>query len=120
MPTLEIYKEFQFDAAHYLPLVPEDHKCRHMHGHTYRVLITAKGHVNQDRGWVEDFGFLKLAWEPLSRQLDHKILNEVDGLENPTAEHIAIWIWDRLISTIPGLHSVEVKETPSSGAIYRG
>lgn len=120
MPFIEIYKEFNFDAAHYLPNVPKGHKCKNMHGHTYHVKISAKGPIDPTLGWVEDFGYIKKVWEPVMQQLDHKILNEVSGLENPTAENISIWIWNKIIDKIPYLHSVEVKETLTSGAIYRG
>jgi 6-pyruvoyltetrahydropterin/6-carboxytetrahydropterin synthase len=120
MPFIEIYKEFSFDAAHYLPNVPEGHKCKNMHGHTYHVKISAKGPIDEKLGWVEDFGYFKKIWEPIMQQLDHKVLNEVQGLENPTAELIAVWIWQQIIEKIPYLLSVEVKETMTSGAIYRG
>ncbi len=120
MQFIEIYKEFSFDSAHYLPNVPEGHKCKNMHGHTYHVKISAKGPIDATLGWVEDFGHFKKVWEPIVHEIDHKVLNDVPGLENPTAELIAVWIWNRMIDKIPYLHSVEVKETLTSGAIYRG
>lgn len=120
MAFVEIYKEFSFDAAHFLPNVPLGHKCANMHGHTYYVKIGAKDQIDPLLGWVEDFGYFKKLWEPLNNTLDHKVLNEVIGLENPTAENIAIWIWNKIKPEMPHLIYIEVKETPTSGVIYRG
>lgn len=117
---MEIFKEFTFDSAHYLPNVPDDHKCKRMHGHTYRVRICLHGPLDPKLGWVEDFGVLKGIWKPLELMLDHHMLNDLEGLENPTAEWIAIWIWRRLKTDLPKLIRIEVYETPSSGVIYRG
>lgn len=116
---MEIYKEFSFDAAHYLPKVPEGHKCRNMHGHTYSVKVVIEGAINKD-GWVQDFGDIKKIVKPIISKLDHSLLNEIEGLENPTAEILAVWIWEKLIEGLPGLARIEVKETPTSGVIYRG
>lgn len=117
---MEIFKEFTFDSAHYLPHVPEDHKCRRMHGHTYKVKIVLEGPLHPKLGWVEDFAALKEAWKPLEKRLDHHTLNDIEGLENPTAEMIAIWIWDRLKTSLPLLSRIEVFETPTTGVVYRG
>lgn len=116
---MEIYKEFLFDAAHYLPKVPVGHKCRNMHGHTYKVKVMVEGAINQD-GWVQDFGDIKKFTEPIRKLLDHNVLNEIEGLENPTAEILAVWIWEKLIKGLPGLARIEVKETPTSGVVYTG
>ena len=117
---MEIFKDFSFDSAHFLPYVPEDHKCRRMHGHTYRVRIAVLGKLDPKLGWVMDFTQIKQAWKPLEKQLDHCVLNEIEGLENPTAEHLAVWIWQKLQTELPGLRRVEVYETPTSGVIYQG
>ena len=117
---MEIFKDFSFDSAHFLPYVPEDHKCRRMHGHTYRVRIAVRGKLDPKLGWVMDFTQIKQAWKPLERQLDHRVLNEIEGLENPTAEYLAVWIWQKLDPELPGLSRVEVYETPTSGVIYQG
>ncbi len=117
---MEIFKEFTFDSAHFLPNVPDDHKCKRMHGHTYRVRICLQGGLDPHLGWVEDFGVVKGVWKPVELMLDHHTLNGIEGLENPTAEWIAIWIWRRLIKDLPKLIRVEVYETPTSGVIYRG
>ncbi len=117
---MEIFKEFKFDAAHFLPNVPSGHKCARMHGHTYHVRIYLKGELHPEYGWVEDFGLVKEHWKPIEELFDHRVLNDIEGLENPTAEFIAIWIWRRLQPKLPKLHRVDVYETPTSGVIYRG
>lgn len=116
---MEIFREFTFEAAHRLPHVPEGHKCARLHGHSYRVEVHVRGEVGADTGWVMDFGDLAVAFQPLREQLDHHYLNEVPGLENPTSEILARWIWDRLAGTLP-LSAVQVRETCTSGCIYRG
>ncbi|MER5731263.1 6-carboxytetrahydropterin synthase QueD [Streptomyces sp. NPDC002138] len=116
---MEIFREFTFEAAHRLPLVPEGHKCARLHGHSYRVDITVSGEVSDDSGWVMDFGEIKAAFGPLHEELDHHYLNEVPGLENPTSEVLARWIWERLSDALP-LSSVTVRETATSGCVYRG
>jgi 6-pyruvoyltetrahydropterin/6-carboxytetrahydropterin synthase len=117
---MELYKEFTFDSAHFLPNVPEGHQCARMHGHTYYVKIILDGPLDSHLGWVVDFADVKKAWEPLKKILDHHLLNEIPGLENPTAEHIAVWIWDKLKPSLPLLSAIELKETPTTGIIYRG
>lgn len=116
----EIFREFTFEAAHRLPFVPADHKCARLHGHSYRVVIRVRGPVGERSGWVVDFADIKDAFRPLHAQLDHYYLNEIEGLENPTSENLARWIWARLIASLPGLHEVVVRETCTSGCSYRG
>ena len=118
--TAEIYREFTFEAAHRLPNVPEGHKCARLHGHSYRVEVHVSGPVGESTGWVQDFGDLKVAFKPLEDQLDHHYLNDVVGLDNPTSEVLAKWIWDRLSADLPNLTEVRVRETCTSGCIYRG
>jgi len=118
--TAEIFKEFSFEAAHRLPYVPDGHKCARLHGHSYRVEIHVDGAVDPLNGWVMDFGDLTAAFEPLRDRLDHYYLNEVEGLENPTSENLTRWIWQRLHPSLPALSVVVVRETCTSGAIYRG
>jgi queuosine biosynthesis protein QueD len=115
-----IFREFTFDSAHRLPNLPPEHKCTRLHGHTYRVVVTVTGPVDPKLGWVMDFGDIKDAWRPIDAELDHHYLNEIDGLENPTSENLAAWIWDRLLPTLPQLSSIEVRETCTSGCIYTG
>lgn len=117
---MEIYKEFGFESAHSLPNVPEGHKCARMHGHSFRVRVSVVGPVGADTGWVMDFAALKAAVEPSIDALDHRVLNEVDGLDNPTSENVARWLWDRVSPNLPALDAVEVRETCTSGCVYRG
>jgi 6-pyruvoyltetrahydropterin/6-carboxytetrahydropterin synthase len=114
-----LFKEVTFDSAHYLPSLPEGHKCKEMHGHTYRLKIWLNGKPD-DNGWVKDFAEIKRILAPVVDQLDHKVLNHVAGLSNPTCELVAIWIWDKLKPQLPLLSKVELHETPTSGVIYEG
>lgn len=116
---MEIIREFTFEAAHRLPRVPEGHKCARLHGHSYRVELHVRGAVDADTGWVMDFADVATAFRPLHDQLDHHYLNEVPGLENPTSEVLARWIWRRLDGELP-LSAVVVRETCTSGCVYRG
>ena len=117
---MEIYKHFTFEAAHRLPNVPEGHKCGRLHGHSFQVTVRVAGPVQPEAGWVIDFADVKSAWSPLEQRLDHRYLNDIDGLENPTSEVLARWIWSRLRISLPLLSEVEVRETCTSGCIYRG
>ena len=117
MPT-RITKTFTFDAAHWLPYVPAEHKCGRLHGHTYSVNLVLEGELDPHLGWVMDFTEIKAAFQPLYEKLDHVCLNEVEGLENPTAEILARWVYDQLKSDLPLLVEVTVFETSSSAATY--
>ncbi len=117
---MEIFKEFTFEAAHKLPKTPPGHKCRRLHGHSFRVEVHVKGDVGEATGWIIDFADIKKAFAPLRKQLDHNYLNEIEGLENPTSEILARWIWQKLEPTLPGLCKIVVRETCTSGCIYRG
>jgi 6-pyruvoyltetrahydropterin/6-carboxytetrahydropterin synthase len=117
---VRLYKDFSFEAAHRLPNVPEDHKCARLHGHSFLVRVSVDGPVGEQTGWVMDFADLKAAFRPLHDRLDHRYLNEIAGLENPTSEVLAHWIWRELRPTLPGLAEIEVRETCTSGCIYRG
>jgi 6-pyruvoyltetrahydropterin/6-carboxytetrahydropterin synthase len=117
---MEIFKELRFEAAHLLPNVPEGHKCRRLHGHSFVVVVYITGKVDPHPGWIMDFGDVKSAFSPLYDQLDHRYLNEIPGLENPTSENLARWIWARLKPSLPLLSKVVVKETCTTGCIYTG
>ena len=117
---MDVFKEFTFEAAHRLPNVAPDHKCARLHGHSFRVAIHVRGEIGDESGWVVDFADIEHAFAPLHAQLDHRYLNDVDGLDNPTSEHVAIWIWDRLSPTLAGLHKVVVRETGTAGVEYSG
>ena len=117
---MRIFKDFSFEAAHRLPNVPADHKCARLHGHSFQVRVTVDGPVGERTGWVMDFAELKSAFKPIHDRLDHRYLNEIAGLENPTSEILARWIWRELHSTLPSLAEIEVRETCTTGCIYRG
>jgi 6-pyruvoyltetrahydropterin/6-carboxytetrahydropterin synthase len=117
---MEIFKEFSIEAAHHLPNVPVGHKCARLHGHSFQVRIAVAGPVGEASGWVLDFADIKSAFEPLYQQLDHHYLNEIDGLDNPTSENLARWIWERLKPRLPLLSSIQIRETCTSGCIYQG
>lgn len=118
--NVELSKSFTFEAAHHLPNVPPGHKCRRLHGHSYRVELVVRGPVDPDTGWLMDFACLKDAFEPLHAKLDHYYLNEIKGLENPTSENLARWIWDRLEGHLPFLFRVTISETCTSACHYYG
>ncbi|MBK8011855.1 MAG: 6-carboxytetrahydropterin synthase QueD [Deltaproteobacteria bacterium] len=116
----EIIKSITFEAAHRLPHVPEGHKCARLHGHSFRVDLKVEGEVDPAFGWVQDFDEVRRAFEPLRLRLDHYYLNDIEGLENPTSENLARWIWDRLRPALPRLTEVTVHETCTSRCVYRG
>jgi 6-pyruvoyltetrahydropterin/6-carboxytetrahydropterin synthase len=113
-------KRFRFDAAHFLPMVPEGHKCRRLHGHGFEVEIFVRGDLDPQLGWVIDYGELGRAVHSVLDPLDHTLLNAIPGLENPTSELLAVWIWDRLQLLLPGLSRVAIHETPRSHCEYEG
>jgi 6-pyruvoyltetrahydropterin/6-carboxytetrahydropterin synthase len=117
---MELRKTFQFEAAHLLPHLPEAHKCRRLHGHSFQAEIAVSGDCDPKLGWVMDYAEMKKAFRPLWEQLDHYYLNEIAGLENPTSENIARWIWDRLKPKLPLLTEVVIAETCTSRCVYRG
>lgn len=116
---MRITKSFSFDAAHWLPGVPADHKCRRLHGHTYVVTVGLEGPVDPRLGWVVDYGEVSRVVNPVIRELDHHCLNEIVGLANPTAEVLASWLYERLRAELPQLTDVAVSETPRTSAVYR-
>ena len=117
---MDIFKQFRFEAAHRLPNVPPGHKCARLHGHSFFIEIHVDGPVGADTGWVLDFADIGAAWQPLHALLDHNYLNEVEGLENPTSEILAKWIWDRIKVKLPSLVRVTVFETCDSRCEYEG
>ena len=117
---MDIYKAFHIEAAHCLPHVPEGHKCARLHGHSFQVQIHVSGPVDAKTGWIMDFAELKAAFQPVFDRLDHRYLNDVPGLDNPTSENLARWIWKELRPSLPLLSKVVVEETCTSGCIYEG
>ena len=117
---VSLTKSFGFEAAHYLPSFPEGHKCRRMHGHSFRVDVVVEGDLPEGQHHLVDFGEIKALVEPLRRRLDHHLLNEIEGLEHPTSERLAEWLWVRLHPALPLLSRIVVHETCTSACEYRG
>jgi len=118
--TVTLTKDFRFEAAHTLPKVPPDHQCARMHGHSYKVEISVNGPVDGASGWLMDHGEISNLVKPIIAELDHRYLNDIPGLENPTFEQLAVWLWGRIKPMLPGLCEVVVHETPTSRCSYRG
>jgi 6-pyruvoyltetrahydropterin/6-carboxytetrahydropterin synthase len=116
---MELFREFTFEAAHRLPNVPPDHKCARLHGHSFKVSVHVTGPVDPATGMLVDFAEIDEAFAPVHAELDHYYLNEVVGLENPTSENLARWIWERIEVALP-ISQIVVRETCTSGAVYRG
>ena len=117
---MELRKSFQFEAAHLLPHLPATHKCRRLHGHSFKVEIVLAGECDAKLGWLMDYAEIKAVFSPIWEKLDHHYLNEIRGLENPTSENIAAWIWQQLKPNLPLLVEVVVAETCTAQAVYRG
>lgn len=118
---MEIFRDFTFDAAHAIEGLPDGHKCKNMHGHTYRLTVYLTGGLDPKIGWILDFADLKkLVWSECLDQLDHKNLNEVAEMGSPTCENITLWIWNRLKPKLPGLTRITVREGENSGCTYAG
>ncbi len=117
---VRLSKTFTFEAAHFLPSFPEGHKCRRMHGHSFRVDVFVEGEIPEGRHYLIDYGEIKQVIEPLRQQLDHYLLNEIEGLENPTSEMIAKWLWERIKPQLSLLSEIRVHETCTSTCSYFG
>lgn len=117
---MEIFKAFTVEAAHHLPRVPASHKCSRLHGHSFRIEIHVSGAIQEEPGWVLDFAEISRAFQPLYDQLDHHYLNEVKGLENPTSENLAKWVWVQLKPRLSPLSKIIIHETCTAGCVYRG
>ena len=117
---MEIFRVFNIEAAHRLPNVPADHKCARLHGHSFRIEVHVAGEVDPVSGWVQDFADIRTAFAPVDEQLDHHYLNDVPGLENPTSENLAAWIWKELSPELSMLSKIVVQETCNCGCSYEG
>lgn len=115
-----LIKEFRFEAAQTLPYAPEGHKCRQMHGHSFRIEICVEGEVDEKIGWIYDHAQISKAMNPLLEQLDHSYLNVTEGLENPTIELMAAWFWRKIEAQCPGLCEIVIHETPTARCVFRG
>ena len=118
--NVELVKEYRFEAAHRLPEVPAGHKCARLHGHSFKFELVVAGPVDAKTVWFIDYGVLDDAVMPLLARLDHHYLNEVEGLENPTSELLARWLWERLKPSLPSLTAIAVHETCDARCVYRG
>ena len=117
---MELRKTFQIEAAHRLPNVPTGHKCARLHGHSWRIEVAIEGPVGNDTGWVMDYAELKAAFQPIHDRIDHNYLNEIPGVENPTSERLAVWLWNELKPRLPLLIELVIAETCTSRCVYRG
>jgi 6-pyruvoyltetrahydropterin/6-carboxytetrahydropterin synthase len=116
----ELRRSFRFEAAHHLPRAPDRHPCRRVHGHSYEVELHISADLDEQAGWVMDFADMDEAFAPVRDELDHQLLNDIEGLENPTSEVLARWLWHRLVDVLPPLTAVVVRETQRSRCVYRG
>ena len=118
---MQIYKDFRFEAAHFLPSAPPCTANARVHGHSFRARVAVEGEPSQNTGYVFHFDELSAAIRDIKGELDHRVLNEIVGLSTPTLEHIVMWIWSRLASHVPGLAQVEAhRDSCNEGCIYRG
>ncbi len=117
---VKIYKKFTIEAAHRLPNLPDSHKCSRLHGHSFRIEVHVEGDVDVNTGWVIDFSEIKRIFKPIFDQLDHHYLNDIEGLENPTSENLARWIYKKLKPELKILDSIIIEETCTAGCIYSG
>ena len=120
LSRVDIFRIFTIEAAHRLPNVPAGHKCARLHGHSFRIELHLSGEVDAHTGWVMDFADVKRLFQPTYDRLDHHYLNDIQGLENPTSENLARWIWNEVKPLLPGLSKVVVHETCTSGCVYSG
>jgi len=118
--TVRLTKTFGFEAAHWLPTFPEGHKCRRLHGHSFRFDLIVEGEVDPKKGYLVDYGEVKQAAEPILQRLDHFCLNDIEGLDNPTSENLARWLWVKLKPLVPQMTAVIVHETCTTSCEYRG
>lgn len=117
---VRLVREFRFEAAHRLTRVPAGHACGRMHGHSYKLELSLEGPLDPEAGWLIDFGDIDRAWQVVKKQLDHGVLNDVAGLENPTCENLTRWLWDALQPALPMLCRVTVWETADARCEYEG
>jgi 6-pyruvoyltetrahydropterin/6-carboxytetrahydropterin synthase len=117
---VRLSKSFHFEAAHDLPSFPEGHKCRRLHGHSFRFDVVVEGEVPPEKGYLVDYGDIKKVTDPIVARLDHYYLNDIEGLQNPTSENISKWLWDALKPLLPLLSAIIVHETCTSTCHYAG
>jgi len=116
--NFELKQHFQIESARFLPALEKTHPCARMHGHSFKIVLTLVGPLDPKLGWVIDYNEILAKMKPLLEQLDHRVLNEVPGLENPTSELLAKWIYDKARTALPALTRVSVAETPTTECSY--
>jgi 6-pyruvoyltetrahydropterin/6-carboxytetrahydropterin synthase len=114
----ELKQHFQIESARFLPFLPETHPCRNMHGHSFKIILTLKGKLQPQLGWVQDYHEITQAMDPLLKILDHRVLNEIPGLENPTSELLCYWLFEKCRSQLPNLIRVSISETANTECSY--
>lgn len=114
----KLKQHFQIESARFLPHLDKSHPCSAMHGHSFKISLTLLGETDAKLGWVIDYNEVKLKMKPLLEQLDHRVLNEVPGLENPTTELLAKWLYEKGVKVLPLLTQVSISETQDSECCY--
>jgi 6-pyruvoyltetrahydropterin/6-carboxytetrahydropterin synthase len=117
---MDIFRIFHLQCARHLPALLASHPCSRLHGHSFEVELSVSGDIDPELGWVIDFADIEAAWQPIHAALDHRTLNDIAGLENPTSENLAVWVWRMLKPALPGLSRVKVMETHDAGCVYSG
>lgn len=114
----ELKQHFQIESARFLPKLEKGHPCSRLHGHSFKIILILIGDLDPAVGWVMDYNEIQSRVKPLLEQIDHRVLNEVPGLENPTSELLAKWFYDRARPLLPTLVRVTVAETPLTECSY--
>lgn len=114
----ELKHHFSIESARFLPQLPKSHPCSQIHGHSFKIILTLKGELDPKLGWLIDYNDIKKSMSPILMQIDHKVLNDVPGLENPTSELLAKWIFEKASLQLPLLTQVQVLETPETECSY--
>jgi len=117
---MDVFRIFHLQCARRLPALPDTHPCSRLHGNSFRVEVSVSGDIDPTLGWVTDFADIEAAWQLIHQTLDHRTLNDIAGLENPTSENLAVWLWNQLKPALPGLSQIKVMETHDAGCVYRG
>ncbi len=114
----ELKQHFQIESARFLPKLEKSHPCSRMHGHSFKIILTLVGSLDPVVGWVIDYNEIQERMKPILDRIDHRVLNEVPGLENPTSEYLAKWLYDQARAVLPTLNRVTVAETPATECSY--
>ena len=117
---MKVYKTFAIESARSLPKLPEEHPCHKVHGHSFKITLTVESEIDQTTGFVMDFSDIDSVFRPIHEIIDHAYLNDIKGLEDPSSENLCRWIWKQLSPSLKGLKQIEIRETESTGCIYKG